>query len=741
MDLFQLATNDQSISYLSYIFGAVGSALPAGGGGPTFFPAMFKVFNSVMLTVGAFVVAYTTIIGTMATAHDGEFLGKKMNSLWVPLRTVMGIVGLVPMGSGYCAIQVVMMWFIVQGIAAADSLWLTVVNVAEGNVVESVEGVLQANASVGTNLTMPLIMSKIYLNSVCQKAYATYHAYNPLLYGNVSGEANPQWISSNDGWNGYVFSGTTDTVRSDGTTNYYCGALQLTQATGDDQQNQMAYNAQVAAFQQIVPTLSDVAQQTVTTLLGYCPQGGQNLDACTTDSWPDATTLKNQLLNSLGGINFITSAVNQYSAYMDNVLQSSYSSISSSSDLVAKGWIFAGGYYNDISSKVGSATNNQQQASSGTLKAVAPYDCSKSNWPTTPSNFSGSLISSFYTSANQVVGLLADNNVSGSTATSSQCGGGSGTPSTDQTSTVDQASQITNAGFSTSATVSNSDPITIAAGVGAGLLLVAQIVFAIYIAVGIAVAAVSGIMTSVQPGGVIANFIYNFLSPFTLFVLGLMVTYGAIFAVYLPIIPLILFTAAAIGWLIAVIETMVAAPIVALGILYPEAQHDVLGKAEPALMLLANIFLRPSLMIFGFVGGILMVRVVVTFINSVYWSAFSAASWVSGPLGWFLMIGAYIALFVSVVNKAFSLIHILPDRVLRWIGGGESFAGSDGSDMLNEAKGKISSGAETASSGMQSSGGRAAQKAGAVNEAANKEKTKAAYNEYKAKKDDDTKFS
>jgi hypothetical protein len=38
----------------------------------------------------------------------------------------------------------------------------------------------------------------------------------------------------------------------------------------------------------------------------------------------------------------------------------------------------------------------------------------------------------------------------------------------------------------------------------------------------------------------------------------------------------------------------------------------------------------------------------------------------------------YVGLVLQIVSKAFSLIHVIPDRVLRWIGGGgESLGESD----------------------------------------------------------------
>src|SRR3990167_9445363 len=93
---------------------------PEGTTTMTILGRMFSVFNTIVMTVGAFVVVYVTVVGVMMTAHEGEFMGKKWNNIWIPIRTVLGIGALVPTASGYSGLQIIMMWVIIQGIGAAD---------------------------------------------------------------------------------------------------------------------------------------------------------------------------------------------------------------------------------------------------------------------------------------------------------------------------------------------------------------------------------------------------------------------------------------------------------------------------------------------------------------------------------------------------------------------------------------------------------------------------------------------
>src|SRR5262249_6600617 len=80
---------------------------------------------------GAVIIIYATVVGVMQTAHEGEFMGKKWGGIWVPIRTVLGIATLVPTASGFSAIQLVMMWVILQGVGAANFLWATTLGAIE----------------------------------------------------------------------------------------------------------------------------------------------------------------------------------------------------------------------------------------------------------------------------------------------------------------------------------------------------------------------------------------------------------------------------------------------------------------------------------------------------------------------------------------------------------------------------------------------------------------------------------
>ena len=198
--------------------------------------------------------------------------------------------------------------------------------------------------------------------------------------------------------------------------------------------------------------------------------------------------------------------------------------------------------------------------------------------------------------------------------------------------------------------------------------------------------------------------------------MGVMLTVGFGAAYFVPFYPLLVFSFAGIGWMISVIEAMVAAPIVGLGVIRAQG-HDIFGKSEQSLMLIFGLFLRPSLMILGYIFGIILSYVGTWYMNLGYnqvvpmfrglteltgnnitpsiltssqldVNSNSATSqmwgfW-SGIFLFYFTILLYTATYIAIAQQAFDLIYYLPDKVLRWLSGGMAEQLGEGA-----AKGKI----------------------------------------------------
>ena len=74
----------------------------------TIFGSVFLVFNVIVFAVGTVFASYGVVAGIVQTAHEGVVLGKRMSAVWMPVRMVTGIGGLVPAFGGFSLSQVAM---------------------------------------------------------------------------------------------------------------------------------------------------------------------------------------------------------------------------------------------------------------------------------------------------------------------------------------------------------------------------------------------------------------------------------------------------------------------------------------------------------------------------------------------------------------------------------------------------------------------------------------------------------
>lgn len=272
------------------------------------------------------------------------------------------------------------------------------------------------------------------------------------------------------------------------------------------------------------------------------------------------------------------------------------------------------------------------------------------------------------------------------------------------------------------------------------------------------------VSTILEPMGFFVFGLILFAMPLFLAWIGVMLSIGFITAYYVPFLPYMIFTFGAIAWLLAVIEAMVAAPLVALGVTHPEGSQ-AFGKSEGAIMILMNVFLRPSMMVIGFIAGIIMTFVSVWVINAGFantmifiqgqpamdsgqYAAISMqaqhqttlqqaqnvssmdtgySSW-AGIYAFFFCIVIYTTMYLTVVQKAFTLIAILPDKVLRWIGGQPENIGQEAAGWAEESKKAVTdAGGATEKGGQQiaqKSTAKAKEKAQALKDASKQDSDK-----------------
>jgi defect-in-organelle-trafficking protein DotA len=222
-----------------------------------------------------------------------------------------------------------------------------------------------------------------------------------------------------------------------------------------------------------------------------------------------------------------------------------------------------------------------------------------------------------------------------------------------------------------------SDPILAAQTLGLNLLGVTYWIWAGITLFSMLIALAAFLFQSVLPFGGIMEIFTMWLTPIVSVLLTSMAVPGMLLGIYVPLMPFIIYFFAGVGWIIAVLEAMIAAPLVALGVTHPEG-HDFLGQSEQAMYLLLNVFLRPILMVIGLVAGMVISRIAFTFLNEGFYQILADTGLIhpinslfTGGLQMLGILFVYTSTLISMLNLSYSTIHQVPDRIMRWLGRSE----------------------------------------------------------------------
>lgn len=158
---------------------------------------------------------------------------------------------------------------------------------------------------------------------------------------------------------------------------------------------------------------------------------------------------------------------------------------------------------------------------------------------------------------------------------------------------------------------------------------------------------------------------------FALFTVFLpLLLYGLALAYYLPAIPFIRWISALVGWIILIVEALVAAPLWLCAHALPEGDGAAGQHGKRGYFLLLGILIRPPLMVVGFFTAVVLMNVVGRLLGAGFeiFIAGTSQTKILGITGTFSMLVILGIVVIMTTNKFFSLIHYLPEHVTNWIG-------------------------------------------------------------------------
>lgn len=638
--------------------------VPGSGSGSTL-GAMFGTFNAALLAVGVFWFSYNITAATVQTAEGGEFMGQRFSTIWFPIRFVVGISTLVPMFGGYCGAQVIMMYFAKMGIGMA--------NLVVAAALSSLGGFNTASAVIHQNAQET---AKAMFNSnLCMLAVANDNSMassNSVdINGNIGGpETNVSLFTSADMLE-YSYSRQAPvTSGGDGA----CGNVKIVLTKMASNSNVIDVSSIVddakAAHQSALATMNSSMQQLAQNYLNSTNGGGGSID------FPAA----------------FDAAAGAYEKTVTNALAPKATSLSNAAmgkitgEISSKGWMALGSFYQSLA-VIGDTIT---AVAGGKTAIIAPQDPDKFAYNDTYKSALKNLAN--------VQHFNKDVAVAGADGILSKLFHSPGQTITNMVARW---------------TISGNglvNPIIEFKNLGDGLIWMGTGAIAVYADAHMAVGAADGARTSALGrvgdlfgvGAVtgLAKGALEAFSPFAIMAVVGLFAFGITLAVYIPMLPFVIWYGGIMAWFANVLEGLIASPVGAFAHL--EAEGEGMGqRAQHTYLFLFGVLLRPTLMVFGFFGGSYAVKVLGAILLVLFAPAMANAQF-NSMTGLVMFIGfvfVFVSLVLTLIHGCFNLIHIIPDQVISWVGG--QVVGTIGKDTDDRAKGHFLAGVAQIRSNMK----------------------------------------
>ncbi|MFY1879626.1 DotA/TraY family protein [Achromobacter xylosoxidans] len=625
-DLFTPLPGDKSMDMLKSIFGGVG--VFGSGGDPLL--AFIEVINLSVIAVSGLIVGYFILSLIHNSAHDGQVLGKKHGN-WTVIRMASMAGIMLPVIKGYTILQVLVAWITVQGIGIADS---AVVNFTKNS---------NFQQTISASIVKPeakQLGAKLFLSSVCMAVLDKYVKLeeNNIIFPDSQIGMTKESIS---GGNRYLFGNKKD---NNGITPEACGFLKVMDYKAPKDFSEVLIGkdafAQLKAIQDKHNSLSASMITKMDSLASQLVNGGSI----------DVSSIEKIIFDYESGIKDtaleVVSKMDQYKTIQENINKD--------------GWIMLGFY----DTKINSMSNMVNQSVS-----ALPYASGPINFPT-------KILKSEYSIAlSTAIKLLekSDFGVVSYGLIAEADGGGSFLDKIKQwiNNGLDPTELITKM-FTTStyAVNSNQNPMMTLNSWGGFLLALAGTGLAGMITLLVTIGNAPGIGSAI-------SFFLNATVP----ILSML---GGILKFVFPMIPVLIWIGCIVGFVLMVVEAIIACGFWGIMILNPDG-HDVAGLGGNGFRLMIALLFKPVLLVAGFVTSIVIMNTLGVWLSGMFGYIFAMTQSDSGFLTWLvgiifspIMYGLIMYFFVK---KTYSIIHVLPDEILKWIGGGSTGFGGHATSM------------------------------------------------------------
>ena len=693
---------DESFGMLRSVLGdfALDPFRTSDGSTGSLMASMFKEFNMFIFSAACIWMAYNMIAGLAQTMHEGVVLGKRMSTVWVPVRVAFGTASLMPVFGGWAFCQALMVIASLLGIAGANRVATTAIeSTAAFQTTVNPMGNIKQAAQIQN---IELYMAKA---AACQRA-----SYDMAAAMQAGSQATPTDFPVT--LNAAADNGTAIVMKFAGrqSSGQYgaatCGEIKLQFSPRSNTGLASTFGFRVAdvnytgirtrAMEAHASTLNTTYAAAQAMIQGVSPSSTPTQFSASVKAIADGYfgLYTNTFQNKLSALAADTNGVSNAGAISDQLVQR----------MKDGGWATLGIWYS-VYAEVGEAMNEMLDPVV-TFQAMPEGD----GMPSTTSDLLAGLEAAVGVAAAQNQGALATS--TGNTSLGQWIMGG--------------ALNMTMGASATGAS-NTINPIIAFKNIGDNGLAAAQSLYFAYTvysgyADGIGGSAVSSIVGSdigakiigkLGPVGGMANALISIAKDagaLLLPVIGLLFITAAVMAFYIPMVPFIQWFAALIQWFTSVIESLIGSSLWAMA--HFDSDGEGMGqRTSYGYTYMLNNFARPIIMTFAFFIASAAITVMGTYLFRYFGAAVGTAQ--GNSLTGLLSIVAYLVIFtvmgMTLVNSTFTMMLNLADRMIGWIGNNQNAA--VGHEVENKVAGvfvnaaRAGSGAVSAGMGKKGGGG------------------------------------
>lgn len=670
-NIFEPVPQDESIRVLAAMFGD----LKVFGAGSDGFSAAMLIFNGGVMIIGGVLMIYSLVIGTIGTAHDGEMMGKKYSSVWIPLRTVIATALVVPVISGsYCLMQFIVGWLILQGVGLADVIWMAYMN--------------------GTSLTQSATMGlgdseykkvawDVFGSAIC------VHGYNEvtkqqikegsLLYNakfdmtKVTAVDKVTWnfgVSSQDSGFSADSCGIVTYDKSTKTNAAKITAAISKASSGSNTGNSGALGSKIEfngiSRQELENKLSAANLKGVAYVDDFISSIDSTANMFIQNPGMSPETIKTNL----------EQAAQNYSDKMKAeaavLLNGAFNFDTLKTNAAQEGWFLAGAWYMKIVNlmDLANAITNMGPKSTGTngltnhvyrdrfyilygpmLENVAAHSSMTmgiaENTPDRDISAGGSV--GFWGASGKIASIAYDAYMN-------------------KKMPMDEVMKsVFKDTFGYFVIQKEDHPMMVMKSMGNFLFKVAA-----SLVTGFLVISKLSSMNDTMKG------LKEFLTILMMIFLPLCIGLGFTLNFVMPMMPFMIWLGCILAWLILCVEALIAAPMWAIMHLSMSGD-DMVGTGAQGYKLVLSLMLRPALMIFGFIASVSIVHVVGQFINRVFLNVYLLSQqdfgFMTMMFGLLAVPVLYLGAMWVLIIRSMNIVHQIPDQLLQWFGGGGSQLG------------------------------------------------------------------